>query len=118
MIQKLFGAAVAALVLAPVAGAAEACDKAVCKLQRVPQRSASARRAQRDASKARAGMEWGCPQSQQTGTVPRLYLHLKPPSQALKKPYIMKLTLQSTFLSRAGFAFLATQRRPSGYSIT
>ena len=64
------------------------------------------------------GMDWGCPQSQQTGTVPRLYLRLKPPSQALKKPYIMKLTLQSTFLSWAGFAFLATQRRPSGYSIT
>ena len=33
MIQKLFGAAVAALVLAPAAGAAEVCDKAVCKLQ-------------------------------------------------------------------------------------
>ena len=33
MIQKLFGAAAAALLLAPVAGAAETCDKAVCKLQ-------------------------------------------------------------------------------------
>ena len=33
MIQKLFGAAAAALLLAPVAGAAEACDKAVCNLQ-------------------------------------------------------------------------------------
>ena len=33
MIQKLFGVAAAALLLAPVAGAAETCDKAVCKLQ-------------------------------------------------------------------------------------
>ena len=33
MIQKLFGAAVAALLLAPVAGAAETCNKAVCNLQ-------------------------------------------------------------------------------------
>ena len=33
MIQKLFGAAAAALLLAPVAGAAETCNKAVCNLQ-------------------------------------------------------------------------------------
>jgi len=33
MIQKLFGAVLAALALAPAAGAAEACNAAVCKLQ-------------------------------------------------------------------------------------
>lgn len=43
---------------------------------------------------------------------------MKLPSQAGKKPYIMKLILQSSCLSRAGFAFPATPRRPPGHSIT
>lgn len=55
--------------------------------------------------------------SPQTGMGPRSYLGLKLPSQAMKKPYIMQLILHSTCLSRAGFTFPATQRRPPGHSI-
>lgn len=48
----------------------------------------------------------------------RQYLGVELPLQSGKKHYIMKLILQSTRLSRAGFAFPSTPSRPPGHSIT
>lgn len=50
-------------------------------------------------------MDWGCPQSQQTGTVPRVYLHLKPPSRALRETLYNEANTTEHFLCRAGSPF-------------